>query len=136
MKNKKIKSYINYLNTELDNMARQEIKEELACYKEIFDIPDSIYHIEANKISDLIVEKQEAYGNAFGKSGDIIKILYPNGIPLSKINDALTVIRMLDKLFRIATNKDALGEDPFKDIAGYALLAVVRNNDNKPLNKE
>lgn len=84
------------------------------------------YHIAAQEIADLVLSKQAAYGNSFGKSGKIMEILYPKGIALNQANDALAVIRIIDKLFRIATAKDALGEDPFKDIAGYALLAVVR----------
>jgi hypothetical protein len=32
----------------------------------------------------------------------------------------------LDKLFRIATARDALGESPYRDIAGYGLLGAAR----------
>ena len=91
---------------------------------------DNPYQITAQAVADLVIEKQKAYGDSFGKSGQIIKILYPNGIPLDKVEDALTVVRVIDKLFRIATDKDALGESPWRDIMGYALLAVVKS-DNK-----
>ncbi len=82
---------------------------------------------EALKIAKLVNEKQVAYGDSFGKSGKIVRILYPDGIPLDKIDDALTVVRLIDKLFRIATQKDAFGESPWRDIMGYALLAVARD---------
>lgn len=77
-------------------------------------------------IGELVEKKQAAYGDSFGKSGQVLRLLYPDGIPLEKLDDALVVVRILDKLFRIATDRDALGESPFRDIAGYALLAVAR----------
>ncbi len=75
-------------------------------------------------IGVLVSEKQKAYGDSFGKSGPIMKILYPEGISLDKLNDALVVVRIIDKLSRIATDKDALGESPFMDIAGYGILGA------------
>lgn len=84
------------------------------------------YETRGRKIGALVDEKQVAYGDSFGKSGEIMRILYPNGIPSDKIDDALCVVRIIDKLFRIATNRDALGESPYLDIAGYALLGAAR----------
>ena len=81
----------------------------------------------AQEIGNLVASKQLAYGDSFGQSKDIIKVLYPQGIAVDQFGDALTVIRVIDKLFRIATDKNALDEDPWKDIAGYALLSVVRD---------
>jgi len=89
------------------------------------------YHQEAEKLASLVVKKQEAYGDSFGKSGQIMAILYPDGIQPHQLNDALTIVRVIDKLFRIATKKDAFGESPWKDILGYALLAVVREENTK-----
>lgn len=45
---------------------------------------------------------------------------------IEQMDDALCVVRILDKLFRIATDRDALGESPYVDIAGYALLGAAR----------
>lgn len=77
-------------------------------------------------IGALVEQKQAAYGDSFGKSGQVMRILYPNGVAAEQLDDALTVVRVLDKLFRIATDRDALGESPWNDIAGYALLSVRR----------
>lgn len=79
-----------------------------------------------SEIGRLVETKQAAYGDSFGRSGAVMRALYPDGVPLEKLDDALTVVRVLDKLFRIATDRDALGESPWRDIAGYALLAVKR----------
>jgi len=78
------------------------------------------------EIGSLVAVKQAAYGDSFGKSGEILKILYPNGISPEQFDDALCLTRIIDKLFRIATDRDALGEDPYRDIAGYCLLAIRR----------
>lgn len=78
-------------------------------------------------IGALVKEKQEAYGDSFGKAGAVMAILYPDGIKSEQLHDALCIVRILDKLFRIATKKDAFGESPYRDIAGYALLGVARS---------
>ena len=79
-------------------------------------------------VGALVQEKQEAYGNSFGRAGDVMRLLYPEGTPLEAMDDALTIVRMLDKMFRIAQShkSDPMGESPFKDITGYGLLATAR----------
>lgn len=91
----------------------------------------SEYEKVGASVGALVTEKQAAYGDAFGKTGEVMRLLYPDGIPHEKMDDALTVVRVLDKLFRIATARDAFGESPWEDIAGYALLAVVRVGKQK-----
>ena len=90
------------------------------------DAPARDYSTIACDIAETVKTKQAAYGDSFGKSGEVLRILYPEGIPLEKMDDALTIVRVLDKVFRIATDRDALGESPWRDIAGYALLAIER----------
>jgi hypothetical protein len=83
------------------------------------------YKEVATEISDLITEKNKAYGNSFQMSCEVMKILYPDGIPCEKYRDALPMIRVIDKLFRIANQKEAFDENPWKDICGYAMLMVA-----------
>lgn len=80
------------------------------------------YVERAIKLGKLLVKKNAAYGDSFEKSGQIMAILYPNGIAPDQMVDALCVVRIIDKCFRIATNKDAFGESPYQDIAGYGIL--------------
>jgi hypothetical protein len=82
----------------------------------------NIYKEEGQKIGKLVDEKNHAYGDSFGLSGRILKLLYPGNIKPEQYDDMLAVIRVIDKIFRIATSRDALGEDPWTDIAGYAIL--------------
>jgi hypothetical protein len=86
------------------------------------------YELEAAKLGKIVTEKQAAYGDSFGKSEQIFKILYPNGVKPEDYKDFLTLVRIVDKMFRIATQKDAFGENPFMDIQGYALLASVKQS--------
>lgn len=78
----------------------------------------------ANELGKLCEEKNIAYGDSFTKAGAVMRILYPDGISIIQLDDALVVVRVIDKLFRIATDRDALGESPWRDIAGYSLLAI------------
>jgi len=89
----------------------------------------SQYAIEAGRIASLVTEKQRVYGDSFGKSGHVMRILYPNGISPEQMDDALTVVRVIDKLFRIATQKKAFNESPWSDICGYSLLSAVRDKN-------
>lgn len=79
----------------------------------------------AKDIGSLVKQKQEAYGDSFSKSEEIIKILFPQGVKPENYRDLLTITRIIDKLFRIATKKNAFGESPYRDIAGYALLGIA-----------
>ena len=89
------------------------------------------YIDEAINLAELITKKQRAYGDSFGQSKRIIEVLYPNGILQEQYQDALAVIRIIDKLFRIANKKYAFKENPWQDIAGYALLSLVQQLENK-----
>lgn len=76
-------------------------------------------------LGSLTQMKNAAYGDSFAKSGEILAVLYPRGIKPEQYRDALAIVRVIDKLFRIATRKDAFGESPWKDIAGYGILGAV-----------
>jgi len=82
-------------------------------------------------IGKIVGEKNAAYGNSFGRAGDCLKQMYPDGIRPDQYESLLTITRVLDKLFRIAKDEDAFGESPWMDIAGYSILAV-NNKTPKP----
>lgn len=85
------------------------------------------------ELSKLVEEKNKAYGSAFSESSKILKILYPNGVLPEQYTDLLLTTRILDKLFRIATNKEAFNEEPWKDIAGYGLLGTYKEQKQDDL---
>jgi hypothetical protein len=89
------------------------------------------YEKIALNIGKLVKEKNQAYGSSFANSHKILSVLYPSGISPEQYTDALAIIRVIDKLFRIATNKDAFGESPWQDIAGYSILGISNHEKNK-----
>lgn len=83
------------------------------------------------ELGELVDKKQAAYGDSFGKSGDVLRCFYPDGIKPDQYDDVLGLVRIIDKQFRIATDRDAMGESPWKDIAGYGLLGDARVEKEK-----
>lgn len=81
----------------------------------------------AERIGNLVDDKNAAYGSSFDQAGDFLKLLYPDGIPVASYTDMLCVVRIFDKLKRIATRKDAFGESPYGDIVGYGLLGLYKD---------
>tara|TARA_R110000765_G_scaffold188833_1_gene294202 strand:- start:405 stop:692 length:288 start_codon:yes stop_codon:yes gene_type:complete len=87
-----------------------------------------------NKFSDigaevgkLVSDKQRAYGDSFGRSGECLRQMFPEGIQPDQYDDLLTIARILDKLFRIANNPTAFDENPYQDIVGYGLMGMNRH---------
>ena len=79
-----------------------------------------------NDLRDTLLTKRKLYGNAFNNAPDILTMLYPNGIQPESYGDVLTIVRIIDKLYRIANQADT--EDPWEDIAGYAVLALEKRS--------
>ena len=74
-----------------------------------------------------------AYGDSFGKVSRILEELYPDGIPVEAYPDALAIVRVLDKLCRLATAKGhaaPMHESPWADVLGYSLLSVARREND------
>jgi hypothetical protein len=118
-KNSKNKSVYNDENDEND--------EEFNTYVPDMDRLKEI----ASEIADLVREKNKAYGNSFHTVVEVFSLLYPEGIKIDQIGDMLFLMRIWDKMVRIATNKGAFGENPYNDIVGYALLAAEKYEATK-----
>ena len=93
------------------------------------------YEKIGKQIGELVDQKNAAYGSSFAEAHKILSVLYPSGIKPEQYTDALAIIRVIDKLFRIATKKDAFGESPWQDIAGYGMLGVANANKEKEQSK-
>ena len=79
---------------------------------------------DGNSIVKFLTKKNQAYGNSFAIVPAIMHLLYPNGVRPDQYNDFLLLVRDADKNVRIA-NGAAGEENPWKDKAGYAILAIV-----------
>jgi hypothetical protein len=84
-------------------------------------------------VGELVRQKQLAYGDSFGRSGNCLRQMFPNGIKPEQYDDVLTIVRILDKLFRIANNPKAFNENPYQDIVGYGLLGMGRYMEKKSI---
>lgn len=78
----------------------------------------------ACRIGGVVDEKNQAYGDSFSRCGEFLKTLYPNGIRPEQYIDALCLVRMFDKMSRIANGHY---EDSYEDLAGYSLLGAARS---------
>jgi hypothetical protein len=104
-------------------MSNQEKNQEKLGQKIIDD-----YIKLGEEIGILVGEKQRAYGDSFGRSGAVLREMFPDGIKPNQYGDLLTIARILDKLFRLANQPDAFNESPYRDICGYALLGINRHS--------
>jgi len=86
------------------------------------DKPIGQYEEAGQEIGRLVDQKNRVYGDSFRKTGEILRIIRPQRSWGVDLDDLLAVVRIIDKIFRILTSRDALGEDPWRDIAGYAIL--------------
>jgi hypothetical protein len=91
----------------------------------------SIFERIGLEIGKLVTEKNLAYGDSFSQSCKILNVLFPDGVRPEQYRDLLTITRIIDKLFRIATAKDALGESPWRDVCGYSILSIWRDEEGK-----
>lgn len=79
------------------------------------------------------IEKNRKYGDAVRKSIDMLHSLYPDGIQPYQYADLLLLVRVLDKIVRIASytperrKKD--DESPWADVRGYGILGEEKDLD-------
>ena len=88
---------------------------------------NNIFSELGDSVGELVHDKQLAYGDSFGRSGECLRQMFPKGIDLDQYDDLLTIARILDKLFRLANDPRAFNENPYQDIVGYALLGMNRH---------
>jgi len=72
----------------------------------------------------LVESKDAAYGNSFDVAGEFLKTLYPHGIKPEQYGDMLALVRIYDKMKRIASGDSS--ENSWGDITGYGLLGQRR----------
>jgi hypothetical protein len=95
------------------------------------------YEEIGQRIGRLVADKQKAYGNSYGNSGKILEILFPNGIRRDQYQEVLAIVRVVDKLFRLANDPTFGNESPWQDVMGYGLLRLASwEQGQKPVEKQ
>jgi hypothetical protein len=84
------------------------------------------YEQLGQEIGRLVATKQAQYGESFTVAPKILALLYPNGVQPKDYGTLLAVVRILDKLKRVATQHESDSEDHWRDVCGYALLMLAR----------
>lgn len=87
------------------------------------------------QLHKLVSEKNKAYGDSITSSEKIFKLYYPDGIKPDQYGDVLLLVRVLDKLSRIATAKDAFNEEPWQDIVGYSIRGCLKDDPEEVLSR-
>jgi len=79
------------------------------------------------------IEKNRKYGDAVRKTLGMLNELYPEGIRPDQYSDLLLLVRVMDKLIRIATytpeRREADDESPWADVRGYGILGEEKDLD-------
>lgn len=89
----------------------------------------------AEKVAAVVESKDLAYGKAFDQTASFLELLFPEGIDVSQYGKMLYLVRIFDKLKRIATSEYAFGENPAEDICGYSLLYIRKCIEEKEQKK-
>ena len=80
-----------------------------------------MYEQIGQKIGKLVDVKNRQYGDAFNKSSDFLKILFPDGVKPEQYHDMLALVRDFDKSMRIANGNQG-DENAWEDKVGYGIL--------------
>jgi len=85
----------------------------------------------AESIGRLVAQKNARYGDSAGRTAKLLKVLWPDGIPPTSYDDAQLIIRILDKLNRLAAGDRTARLDAWRDITGYGVLGVEQSERTK-----
>ena len=85
------------------------------------------YQKIGNDIGKMVAEKNKQYGDSISDTAEFLKILFPNGIESDSYKDLGILVRIYDKMKRIA-NGNAGNENAYNDIAGYGILMSKYNH--------
>ena len=109
--------YLSHRRLKLKQALADDLNEARTTFQEV-----------TTNLAKLLVIKEKNYGQSFNRAGDILRIMAPDGIKPDQYDDVLTVVRIIDKLFRVM--KGAPDEEsPYHDIAGYSILKIVKDHN-------
>jgi len=91
--------------------------------------PNGFYDI-ASELAEMLSDKNRKYGDSYARMAHVLPIFYPDGVPGNHLLDAVFILRIIDKLMRIASAQKDDDEDPVADIAGYAILRMREMRSN------
>jgi hypothetical protein len=78
----------------------------------------------AAELANVVDEKGKAYGDTITSVAKALELLWPDGVPVKEYGKMLLIARIWDKFGRLANDAEAFGENPWNDVAGYALRGM------------
>lgn len=91
------------------------------------------FEAQAFQLAQVLEQKRKSYGDSANISGKLLSVLYPYGIRPEQYGECGLIVRILDKLCRIATGKVWFNEDGWMDLAGYAMLGWKMTKDGQKM---
>ena len=119
------------VDEDLDESCAQEGTQEPPKEPTPYEVPENLKHQAdffklAYDLGKKAAQKNSDYGSAFDQINRIFLILYPDGIKPQQYSDATILVRMLDKVCRIANGGSKFfAEDSWHDIFGYSLVRLI-----------
>ncbi len=107
------------------------VKGKLKTKKKKKEDTEFSFHSLGEELADMLDNKNRQYGDSYARMAHVLPMFYPDGVPGDHLLDAVFILRIIDKLMRIASAQGDDLEDPVKDIAGYAILRMkeMRSSD-------
>ena len=89
-----------------------------------------MYKEIGERIGSIVDVKNMQYGDSINCTADFLKLLFPNGIPVEAYKDLGIIVRIWDKIKRIASGNKG-SENAYNDIAGYAILMSKEDKNER-----
>jgi hypothetical protein len=99
-------------------------EEEKATVSTLTPESESLFMSIAKEFAGVVEVKNKQYGDSFVKTPEFLTILWPDGIKPEDYADMLALVRIFDKMMRIAHGKQG-EESPWGDMLGYSILALA-----------
>jgi len=139
----KVKSEeIKNIADDFDKYIIKRMNEERKKIAEVFKVPKpvvgkvekTLYKDKGKEIGVLVEKKNKAYGSAWEKIAEFLKLLFPDGIKPWQYKDVGLLVRVFDKQVRVSNkteeNKDDFDESPWQDVAGYGIIGAVKDDED------
>lgn len=86
-----------------------------------------------DQIRRMLLHKNRLYSGSFAKVPQLLLILFPTGIPARLFPHAVSIIRILDKISRLSSDRTEDTESPWIDASGYSILSALYDHTNSNL---
>jgi len=88
------------------------------------------YEKLGNDIKPIVEKLESDYGHSLGETKEILKMMYPNGVNQEQLGDVVSIVRMLDEMFKVARIDGAVSDENrdevWKEMIAKAFATVAQ----------